>query len=415
MRWSPLPTIVRQILPALAAVCFLLTSVTGLHFSSSRLSDFAGYYTAAKVVASGEPTERLYDDSWFQTQLRSFGMDEPTIVMFVNPPATSFFLLGLQWLSPFTAKLVWDCFSILLALGGGLILIRIMEIPKSSGYRSLIVLLCTGTLPFLRNIQLGQVYVVMSVLFIVMFWSYRERKPLLTAILLSILLFVKLYGWMFLILFAAQKRWKELGYSALLLLGWFVATLPIFGVDAYGLQLKQIGTMQSGSALTSTALRSIAAPMSRMFSYDPAFNPGAVAHLPFLQTLVPLLLVILGLWVTLRQARKNEMLAFAIIVVLSVLFTPLAADHHYQVLILPAVVLVATIEWKKLNTLRTISYGILIYCLFGWLPGLPESCTQSWGSFLAYPRVAGAVVLCYLLMRSLSSSPPISTTSADVQ
>ncbi len=415
MRWSPLPTIVQQYLPPLAAICILLTIVAGLHHASSRLSDFAGYYTAAKTVASGEPVERLYDNSWFQSQLRSFGMDEPTIVMFVNPPAVSFFLLGLQWLSPVTAKLVWDCISIFLALGSGVMLIRIMDIPKPSGYRSIIMLFCAGTLPFLRNIQLGQVYVVIGFIFLILYWSYRERKPFLTAILLSFLLFVKLYGWMFLILFAAQRKWKELGYSTVLLLGWVVATLPIFGIDAYGGQMKQIESMQSGSALTSTALRSIAAPISRMFFFDPAYNPEAVAHLPIFQTLVPLLLMILGLWITLRQAKKDETLAFVIILVLSVLFTPLAADHHYQVLVLPAVVLVASVEWNKLNTMKIIGNALLIYCLFGWLPGLPQEYTQSWWSFLAYPRVAGAVGLCLLLMKSLGNSPPIPITSTNVQ
>jgi len=415
MLWSPLPTVVRKILPTLTVVCFVLTSVSGLRFASSRLSDFAGYYTASKVVAHGETTERLYDDHWFQDQLRSFGMNEPTIVMFVNPPAASFFLLGLQWLPPFAAKVIWGCISILLALGSGAILIRIMDIPRSSGFRSLVVLFCIGTLPFLRNIQLGQVYVVVSFLFIVMFWSYRERKPLLTAVLLSTLIFVKLYGWMFLVLFAAQKRWKELGYSALFLLAWFVTTLPIFGFDAYFAQMQKIETMQSGSALTSIALRSVAAPINRMFFYDPVYNPGAAIHLPFLQTVIPLLLMMVGLWITVQHEGKNETLAFAIITLLSVLFTPLAADHHYQILVLPTVVLVSSVEWEKLNRPKLVGYAVLLYCLFGWLPGLPQSYTQSWGSLLANPRLGSAIVLCYLLMRSLQSTSLISTTSKNVQ
>ena len=37
-------------------------------------SDFPNYYTAAKIVADGKDVNRLYDDSWFQSQIRSYGM-----------------------------------------------------------------------------------------------------------------------------------------------------------------------------------------------------------------------------------------------------------------------------------------------------------------------------------------------------
>ena len=53
-------------------------------------SDFPNYFTSAKIVADGGDTARLYDDAWFQEQMRRYGVGEHFTGKFSPfPPATA--------------------------------------------------------------------------------------------------------------------------------------------------------------------------------------------------------------------------------------------------------------------------------------------------------------------------------------
>src|SRR5580693_8960694 len=62
--WNRPATILALI--GLAAFVFM----QGIVPAFSKLdADFPGYFTAAKIVASGRNVEQLYDDSWFREQI----------------------------------------------------------------------------------------------------------------------------------------------------------------------------------------------------------------------------------------------------------------------------------------------------------------------------------------------------------
>src|SRR5215831_11056017 len=53
-----------------------IVAVRGIAPPFSRIdSDFPNYLTAAKIVANGGDTARLYDDAWFQDEMRRYGMN----------------------------------------------------------------------------------------------------------------------------------------------------------------------------------------------------------------------------------------------------------------------------------------------------------------------------------------------------
>ncbi len=62
----------------LCAALGLLLWVRGIAPAVSRIdTDFPNYLTAARIVADGGPAARLYDDAWFQQQMRDYGIGDP--------------------------------------------------------------------------------------------------------------------------------------------------------------------------------------------------------------------------------------------------------------------------------------------------------------------------------------------------
>jgi len=399
LRFSPLPSWLRRILPLAAVAGIVLTSLVGFRDASRRLYDFAGYYAASKIVATEDSLAHLYDDAWFKEKVARYGMAEPTIVMYVNPPTTALFTISLTWLPPFQAKLVWDAMSVCAVLLSWIILVRTLNVPYGTGYRSLLFLLLSGSLPFLRNLQLGQAYVLIMLFFALTFHSYIRKSPIVTGVSLAALLLLKLYGWMFLILFAVQRRWKEFWWSMGFLVAGALASVSFFGVDTYRAQIDRIAQIYGNYDTTSSALRSIVAPVSRVFFYHSEYNPGAVAHVPLVQVLIPLLLLVISLSYALTRARENSIIAFCSILILSVLFTPLAADHHYVLMALPMFAFLSSTYWRNLPKFQMIFYALLTYLLLGWLPSLPPELLKGWASLLCYTRVYAAMILFLLLTR----------------
>lgn len=385
--------LLRSTLTALLFLCAL--GVTGYGFLSGteRLRDFAGYYGAARAIGEGYPAVALYDDAWFQRTLVRYGIDEPTIVMYVNPPPVALFALPLVSLSPPAAKLVWNILSLLALIGGWRLLLPALD-ARPLEWRSLVLLGgIMASAPMLRTLQLGQVYAMLFLLFSAFTRAYRRDLPLPAAGALATALAVKLYGGLIPLLLIAQRKWRMLGWSIALSAGLTAVCILLFGPDAYRAQWGKIAAMSGAADTASLQLRSVIAPLSRLFVYHPAWNPGAVSHIPLIPVLLPPLLLAAALWHTFRRTAGAPLEAYAAILVLSVLFTPLAADHHYLLLWIPAGVLL--FHGKRA---RPALLAAVLVAAFAWYPSFPPSILHGWGSLLAYVRLYGAIGLWWLLV-----------------
>src|SRR6266481_6451494 len=67
-------------------------------------TDFPNYFTAAKIVADGGNTDRLYDNGWFQDQMRRYQIGKASEGAFSPfPPPTALLLVPLARLKPLDA------------------------------------------------------------------------------------------------------------------------------------------------------------------------------------------------------------------------------------------------------------------------------------------------------------------------
>ncbi|MFN0159300.1 MAG: glycosyltransferase family 87 protein [Bacteroidota bacterium] len=376
----------------------------GFKYAGTRLTDFAGYYTAGRMLLEGHRPQDLYDDAKFQQAMSSYGIKEPTIIMYVNPPTVGLVTIPVAFLSPFPAKLVWDVVSVVCVVAAWRILGRALHVPAGSRYMILLLLLLAGTLPFLRNLQLGQMYAVVLLLFSVLLHSYLSRWVPGTALSLAAIILLKYYGWLFLVLFIMQKRWREFWWSLFATGTGLALCIWHFGIDAYAMQMNQILSMPGQADTASFALRSVVAPLSKLFVFHEAWNPTAVAHQPLIPSVAPWILLASAVWFSARKQAGNDSVLVSIFLLLSVLFTPLAADHHYILLTIPVFVLVASTGWASLSLLKLTSLGVCIYLLLGWLPQIPPQLLDGWWSLLAYSRLYAAMCVWFLLLQLPSRS-----------
>lgn len=381
-------------LVTVASVGIIVTA--GMHFASYRLADFAGYYTAGRSLADGIPADQLYDDSLFQARMEMYDIHEPTISMYVNPPTVGAVFLPLSNLDPFTAKFIWNCINIVLIIAAWRILTVAFQLQVDSWLQMLLLLLLAGSVPFLRNIQLGQMYVLMLLLCSTLFHCYLRRNTIGVALSISSLFLLKMYGWPFLILFAIERRWRDLGFSLAAIILGLGASIAVFGFESYQMQWTNILNMTGSSDTASLSLRSVVAPLGRLFIAHELWNPLAVVHIPWLPALLTSILFAGGLGTTFLRRHTGERDRFLAILILSVIFTPLAADHHYILLGIPAYLVMASCIQKS-DLRRIFLYGTVVYLLLGWFPFMPGIMSHGWSSLFAYTRLYAAVALFFLI------------------
>ena len=98
---------------------------------------------------------------------------------------------------------------------------------------------------------------------------------------------------------------------------------------------------------------------------------------------------------TFQKTSADPLTALAAVLVLSVVFTPLAADHHYVLLWIPAAILLT-----RPTGIHPAVAAAVLFLTFGWLPSPPPGILQGWGVLLAYWRLYGAIALWWLLLRT---------------
>ena len=395
----------------LTALLWLAVLLVGIHFAqqvivpaeNSLTQGFAAYYTASRLLLSGQFDARVYDNAWFEAQARAAMNGEASDIFNVNPPSTAWMMVGLATLSPHTARIAWTLGNLVLlmaalALLGG-------ELGLGGAGLGLLALIALGFTPISENFRLGQAYILLLCLYTLALRGFLRGEDGLLGLSLALLLALKNAGAPLFLLLLLQRRWRALGIAlagtALIVVG----SLPWIGLDtwrAYLLALPEIGR---GPWATSIFYQTTNSLWQHLFRYDPQWNPGAVADLPALATVLTLLSAGGALAITLRYTRQDKPpdLVFAAFVTLSVLLAPVGEQHHHTVLLLPLAVVLARIgqashswpatgQWLE----EALAAGTLI--LLAKYIDLRHAETAGWGALLAYPRVYGTWLLWAGLM-----------------
>src|SRR5882724_2791278 len=194
----------RTIAIALLTALAIFVGVRGLVPALTKIdSDFPNYFTAAKIVIDGGATERLYDDSWFKTQVQRYEMDSQGKFS-PFPPPTALLLTPLAHFEPLTALRWLTVFSLLCLAGTIYLLARTL----SWGIVDAAVFVLLSGFAIVNAFRLGQPYILASLLLVLGYRAYVGKKPISAGIWLGVFLPIKYYSATVLLYFALHKNWK---------------------------------------------------------------------------------------------------------------------------------------------------------------------------------------------------------------
>lgn len=379
-----------------------LLAAYGFLAGTRHQSDFAGYYTAARVVITGDSVSRIYDREWFTAKMHSYGIADSTLIMYVNPPSVALVMTPLAWLNPVaakTAKTAWNVINLLLVV---LIWVLLRHTISDSAHGlagPLLAAMLVCTLPFLRNLERGQIYILVLLLLTIFWRGYSSGKEVRSSLALAAMLLLKYFGWMFLLLFVIERRWKELFLTLLFFVVGSIATLILVGDATYTAHLRALAAAFEGNDFAVTGLPCIPAFFGSLFSFDSRWNVHPAFNVTWLAGALTLLSLAAGLMLTFLRTPRGSQLRVAAVVFLSVIFTPLAADHHYMLLALPCwYILVEGVMAGNMQRTPRIVAIVLIAALLVWYPVPPAIDYSGLWKLFAFPRLYAACGLWGLIV-----------------
>ncbi len=213
----------------LVGLVFLLFMLAEMWNSRFWLSDFEVYYKAAARILQGQNLYRIKADDFY---------------IFKYSPVSAVFFIPFALLPFGIAKVAyWLLYSfimlacIYLALR---LVSRFRPIEKPSRVNNLVIL--TGLIlmvHFLRELHLGQVTFILLLLYLLACRYLLAGKPGMVGLLISVSLFIKPFGLIFLPYLLYKRKWKELAY--IMVYFGLLCMLPLLFYRSLEMTLSQYG------------------------------------------------------------------------------------------------------------------------------------------------------------------------------
>ncbi len=386
---------------ALLLAAFLL--MRGILPSLAEITtDFPNYYTAARIVVSGEETGRLYDDAWFQQKMLETGFSqEGKFSPF--PPATALLFVPLALIPPQQALQILTLFNLLLLIGCVFLLVRLFSLSTLQGT----VLVLLGGSGLANCFRFGQLYILLSFLMLLALYLSESSKPVLAGLSAGALLPVKYFSIMNVLDFVVRRRWSAVvaafvGAGMISVVSAFVMGLDVHREFALSVLPNHLQSNLSLQDPYSTSFQSLDSLLRRLFLFDAEANPRPLMHSAQVFFWLKLVIVSVVFIVTIhgiilaRRNSANPMLPLAIMCLAGLFIAPATASYHFVLLWLPVGVLTSTFLAREESRLATTT--LAAYAGIGFLPLSWFKVFEGTGLFavFAYPRL-GLLSVLFLL------------------
>lgn len=304
-------------------------------------SDFPNYYVAAQLLFEDKSNLDLYNNDWFQKEIKLHAID--AVGKFSPfPPPTAFILAPISFLNPLAAKKVWLIINI------GLIFLIAASIKKITelNYRDSLLLIMSTGIALANTLMLGQVYLL---LLLSILWAYiylNANKKYAPGMLLGAGISVKYFPVIFLPALIYMREWKTVITILVSVLIINLAALLIFGTKTYQaffdtVFFQHLNGNLEGQSPWAFAFQSWNALAHNLFKFDPVLNPNPVynSKLCFLifKYGIQMIIFSLGAWIFWKIKKQPHFLETSIILISIMLLylTPAGATYHNLLLILP--------------------------------------------------------------------------------
>lgn len=340
---------------------FLIFSVCLLLFIfkvREEMVDFEVNFQAAQRLQLGETPYRLADEHY----------------QFKYMPISSFFYLPLTLLPLDLAKAFWFFFIVSSSICLVVLSNKLVD-TKTSPYRllSLLPLLVLAKF-FLREIQLGQINSIVTLILTAMTWmlaedknKYRIRNETLSGLSLGLAIALKPYALIFFPYFLLKKKWRSLAYACGLLAVAFLVPSSYYGIKGnMTVHQEWISTFfkSTPTFLTTQDNVSIIAFFSKWIGHQnlSLFFTGL--------TLSLLALLILFLILKGKCLHKTPVLECSVLLICIPLVSPLGWDYTFLMSLLGITIVLRqfhsyTFFWKIILIVNLCIISLSLYDLLG--------------------------------------------------
>lgn len=360
--------------PIICAVMGLAT-LSRLRPNEQKLNDLVQEWTSARCWLAGEP---IYDDLNRTVAVYIRPDLVPTLPIRYNahPPASVLLTLPLGLLPYFDAVVLWNVLSMLaLAASVGLILGRGgLDYPRWAWWPVASVLLLSS--PLAHQIILAQLNLLLLLLFTIAWRLERANQQVACGAVIGLAAAIKVFP-LFLFLYClAQRRYRALfaGAGTLILLNGLA--LLVLGQQAWEDYLT-IVMPDVGRFRAAWVNASITGFWSKLFdSPNPAVIPVFAAPLlaKALIAVSSLVLIAAFLLYARRAATAPQRdCAFAAVVMVALLLSPIFWHHYFVILTLPLLIL-----WRWLPATAAVRAGLCAAVLMlsinpWWVSGVEDT------------------------------------------
>jgi hypothetical protein len=372
----------------IAAIWFMVRIVVP---SGARLTHgFGAYYSASRLLYSGDYSERVYERDFFQALVLSDSFGEAEDI-WSNSPANTLMLLPLAGLPIRTARELWTAVNVVLLICALSLLVWTLAPRAPLVLWLLIFTVALLFRPVISNFVFGQAYVLMFLLLVVAVIGIRRQGNVIGGLSLGLALSLKLVGWPLTFLLIWLRRWRYLAVYALTVILIALASLPIFGLTSWRGFIASLLEMTSSPLICVTAYQTTRSWLCHVLAPDILWQTAETLALPWFAMMLLIVAGAVALVLSLALASRERMAAAAALIAWGVLFAPLGEEYHQVVMLVPIIWLI--VSWWSGYPIARVSLIFLMIALILYMVPFPinhPKLQQGWLALLAYPRLYAA-------------------------
>jgi hypothetical protein len=388
----------RAVAGMLAAMALAIFTV----FSASSVTHgFVSYYTASRLLVSGELGPLAYDDRWFGEVVQRLTGSNVRQIFIPNPPTMALMALPLVGLDAQPARAVWLIASLVMFIAGVAALVRYQALRNRDVSVPVLLLMMLSPAVF-TNLRIGQGYLIVFALFAAAALLLIKGRDRAAGVCLGALLALKTSGIAIVLLLIARRRWRALAATAICAAVLAIAITPFIDARMWWDYPAHVRAYVARPASSVTAYQTTLGLVRHLCVADPQWNPSPAANCAPIAFVVPALVIgaatVFTIVLAMRSRRTEPWIAAG--VTLSVLSLPAIAEPHFVLLAIPLALL-------PLTLVELVVVAVLVIVP---LELTAERFTGGWWALLAYPRLYAAWLLWAAAVRELRAghtAPPV--------
>lgn len=324
------------------------------------IHDFSNYYFGGKFLADGTFTSSIYLPYEFNTMISNLGYSNIFASYAPNTPFLAFLFVPFSFLSATTAKLIFNCVSIVLFITA---IYRLFSFYRINPKWALLIPVLF-LVPIKNNLLFGQVYFLLFFLMAEGWLAYEHERFGLTALLWSLAIMLKVFPIALLVFLVFKKKGIPIFYLIGFCLLFFGISVFFTGIDIWGFYFKEVLPKASNGEIANSFVdnyQSVFMFLKRIFIHNPVENPHCFLHNPdwLPATLLAFKVAVLFVGFFISGKRFKGFYVFSFWILAMLLISPYGSTYGLILLVFPFFALLDS----DVSNVKKIAFGLMLFLI----------------------------------------------------